>query len=53
MFRKRISGRVVTVSWPLTAEDMGGGGARRGVREKGLGEGEGDEEIMLPNKVLG
>ena len=48
LFRKRISGRMVTVSWPFTAEDMGG--QRRGVREKGLGEGEGDEEIMLPNQ---
>ena len=34
---KRISGRVVTVSWPFTAEDMG----------------EGEEEIMLTNKVVG
>ena len=33
VFRKRISGRVVTVSWPFTAEDMG----------------EGEEEIMLTN----
>ena len=34
---KRISGRVVTVSWPFTAGDMG----------------EGEEEIMLTNKVFG
>ena len=34
---KRTSGRVVTVSWPFTAEDMG----------------EGEEEIMLTNKVVG
>jgi len=34
LFRKRISGRVVTISWPFTAKDLGGGR----VREKGLGE---------------
>jgi len=26
LFRKRISGRVVTVSWPFTAADIGRGG---------------------------
>ena len=26
LFRKRIAGRVVTVSWPFTAEDIGRGG---------------------------
>ena len=45
MVRKRISGRVVIVSWPFTAEDLRGGKSSKGERHRGV------EEGITPNLI--